>query len=287
MYYGADNAIFNEVWGEQEYARELSRLRHLGWIDRLLHRNASPRGGSINGVHFPNTLSPPFTHQKWTPTLGKNYEFGIGVDYASDLGHQTEESVADARWLVHNGSLQEQITGRNAFDCKLRLPQSVPEDVLQQGQPYNLTSPLSPKARQNGGDIDERSLRNVLDPNAVAEGRQPNPLPTWTSVQLYTHLCYGTVPVMVHYDGQPNKHLREDWWANLWLQPHARALLSIAKARAANVDDVLRVEVYEDFIAQPKWGSRGEVGVWTDKREYVGWDELCPARWDARVFGDV
>jgi len=269
MYYGADNPIFNEIWGEQEYAREVARLKHLPWLDRLLHRaSAKPRGGSISGVRFDNILDPAFTHQKWSPEEGKSYEFGIGIDYASDLGHQTEESVADARWLVHNGSLVEQITERNAFDCKMRLPEALPRDIVAQGPPCSMTSPKAD---------DGLCTKNI---------GHAAPLPTWTSVELYTHLCYGTVPVMLHYDGYTNKHFREDWWNRLWMASHGRALLDIARARAAvSAQEGRLIKTYEEFIEAPRWSGNGEIGAWTDKKSFVGWDELCPAKWDSKVFG--
>ncbi|GIZ44101.1 hypothetical protein CKM354_000731000 [Cercospora kikuchii] len=197
MYHGSDQSIFDTVWGEQEFQREVIRRRHRGWVDRLLNR-AQTTPHHIEGTLVQDPLNPPFTHQTMEHKAGKPDEFGIGLDYFSDLGQQTVNSEDDTQYLVHGYNLTGQIEARpkGLFNCPSRVTGELPEDVLK-------TSP----------------------PSTVKE--------SWSQLPLFTNHCLNTIPVMIHHNG--DKGARSWQWPKTWMQPHARRQFEAILGDESNV----------------------------------------------------
>ena len=299
VYYGSDQSIFAKIWGQQEFQREVIRRRYGGdpnaeqnpgtrrkdsfrgkqrggfWTrvrrfpsskgheaqdeaqDGMLLRKRS--SGNIDALRPFDILSPPFMHEKMEPLDGHPLEFGIGVDYFADLAHQTINSEADVRWLLHNQSLSDQITDRTRWDCKWRLPENgLPKDILS--------------------DESMRILQDVMNGGEEVEGDGVR----WEDQLLYTHLCLGTIPAMIHHNG--DKGARERDWSKPWWQIHSRSVLD-RKNREVESGATMS---WQEYIEQPRIGTGREWGgAWTNTadHEYLRFEQLCPNDWHDELFG--
>lgn len=250
IYGSSDQAIFALIMGEQNYARELKRLQHLTEEEKLLDPElARPRSTNIQGGLFiDNILNPSIGHTPFEPDAAVEYEFGITLDYLSELGHQTMNSDIDkdAQWVTWNDtrSLEEQVNAKaprhGNLDCPLNVPATPPADLLRQPAPFEALS-----ARPGDGGHE-----------------------TWADVPLYTHLCFGTVPVMIHHNG--GKEKREQRWTDLWLQPRAGELLDAQSARRGSASGIRE---WSTFKSKP--GKKSAGGAWTDRGDWLEWNDLC------------
>lgn len=246
LYHGSDQSIFNIIFGQQEYARETLRRRRMGFAQRTWRalsgtERLARAGAVLEGTPVDDVLNPSFTHETMFIEADKEfeYEYGVGLDYTSDLGHQTVNSERDAEWLHHDRLLEPQVQDRNRFDCPLRAKQQLPEDLATGQQP--------------------RQLQVYDGDDALNSG--------WAGVPLYTHLCYGTIPVMIHHNGL--KDARERVWDRLWFQTDAMRSLGPADTSHSTVAGT---PVDSHYLALAH-GGRG--GVWTDTRGPMSWEELC------------
>jgi hypothetical protein len=191
---GSDQGIFQEMLGEQEFQREVMRRKHLSFGDKAkgLKKN---KPTYIEGTLVDDVLNPSFSHKEMEQKGDKSAEFGMGLDYWSDLGQQTLDSEHDGRWLTYNRPVRAQLTQRRLYDCPPRATGRVPDDML------NTTLPRA----------------------AVSDASQFSPMRGWDEIGLYTNVCLDTIPVMIHHNGV--KKRRDDAWPQLWLQPHARRLI--------------------------------------------------------------
>jgi hypothetical protein len=249
IYLGSDQAHFVNMFGMQEYVREMLRVRYLsyGFVNRLSHLFSSPKPATSyqQGAFIDNILDPSFTHEKFSPEPGKQYDFGIGLDYFSDLGHQTMNSDIghDSQWLTYanatSASLQEQV---------LRSGHRAPEDCPLQYMPSQL-------------------------PSDIARSRPPLPASnsrtySWTDVSLYTHLCLGTLPVMIHQNGE--KSDRDNKWPRLWVNTHSRELWDIARSQTLNHSD-------SEGLPWAKGGRAGDSWIYkgSQEGEWLKWESIC------------
>ena len=238
LYHGSDQSIFNIIFGQQEYRREGLR-RESGAQSSDTARPETSRT-MLEGTVINDVLNPSFTHEIFVPDPGVNYEYHIGLDYHSDLGHQTVNSELDARYLRHDRDLPTQIDGRNDFDCPLHSPFPFPADVLASKNPYH-------------------SLGTTHELYDLG----------WPSVPLYSHLCYGTIPVLIHHNGDKSARGRD--WDKLWLQPELPAFL----AAQARLGETRSGEETKDYAASEV--RRRDAGAWIGGTEFVAWDVFCPA----------
>lgn len=196
-HHGSDQSIFHEIWGEQEFQREVMRRRHLS-LSAKAKGMTKGKPTMIEGVYVEDRLNPPFTHEPAEEKPGKPDEFGIGVDYWSDLGQQTANSEGDGRWIRYNRPVAEQSAQRQLFDCPAHMSGHIPHDIL------NTTVPRA----------------------AVSDASQFSPLRGWDEVPLYTNVCLDTIPVMIHHnDPATSVRQRRELWGRLFFQPHARGLM--------------------------------------------------------------
>ncbi|RFU78459.1 hypothetical protein TARUN_3706 [Trichoderma arundinaceum] len=240
-YHGSDQSIFVEMFGEQEYYREIMRRHHRTGVDDVLDKVIPGRAGStppptnVQNAPVVDRLEPDFTHQQYNKTHipEKPFEFGMALDYWSLLGHQTSNAITDARYIRHNRTLKEQIGKRGIFDCTpktdlLPLPHDLPNN---QALPW-------------------------------LNGSLPN---QWEAMPLYTEICIGTVPVMIHHNSVEKFH-RERQWDQTWWHGRARMLLEERRKGGA-------VQLAD--------------GIPTDKGTVVKWEELCPKTEEKELFRDV
>lgn len=201
MYHGSDQSVFNIIIGEQEYQREVVRRRYLSSIDKARgKKKVAPT--YIEGTKVDDPLNPKFVHEPMKAEAGKSYEFGMGLDYFSDLGQQTVNSEEDARWIRYDSDFEEQIGEQTLFECSSKLTPGLPEDMSRLRGPFDSVS---------------------------AEGFEGGRPSSWTEIPLYSNICLNTIPVMIHHNG--DKDAREHSWPELWIQPHARKMLAATENR--------------------------------------------------------
>ncbi|KAI9712173.1 MAG: hypothetical protein M1828_001734 [Chrysothrix sp. TS-e1954] len=239
IYHGSDQSIFNKLFGEQEYMREVMRLDSVSWLATIFHpfTRRKPSKSVIQGAVIDNILDPSFTHEQWSlPSSERSdkraREFGIFLDYSSDIGHQTVNSETDTRWLNFSQSpLEEQVHDRNDFDCPMNVPREIPHDISGSDAPF-----------QESGS-------------------------SWSDLNLYTHLCFGTIPVLVHHNG--DKGRRETDWNQMWYTRKSQELFEGQQTLASASTDPSQ--------------SRTP-GARTINKDFLSWSQLCPKEWDADVF---
>lgn len=237
-YQGSDQSIFVEMFGEQEFHREVMRRHHRtfydDWLDKIIpgRAGAKPPPTEIMGAPVLDRLNPDFPHQEFDPTYlpDKPYEFGISIDYWSLLGHQTSNADADGRYIRHNKPLGPQVGPQRMFDCVAKAP--MPEDLPRKG--------------------------GVLD-------LLPGHKESWETLPLYSEICVGTVPVMIHHNNINKKHIENDW-DQPWWHGYSRQLIEKRREQGATL-----------FTK----------GIMTDTGKAMKWDQLCPTEYDEELFRDI
>jgi hypothetical protein len=186
---GSDQAIFHAILGEQEFQREVMRRRY---------GEHARRSTKVGDVVVEDVLDPAFPHEVLEEKGDRQDEFGIGIDYFSDLNMQTTDNDDDGRWLAYNQPIEEQLLSRprQRMSCTPRVSGVLPWEVL------NSTS--LPRA-------------------AVSDASQFSPFRGWDEIPLYTNVCLDTIPVVVSHTG--SEHERQRDWPEVWLQPHGRRLI--------------------------------------------------------------
>ena len=235
-YHGSDQSIFVEMMGEQEFHREVMRRHHRGFMDPVLDKIIADRSGAdleptqIMGVPISDRLNPAVTHEYHDPTYipGKPFEFGIGIDYWSALGHQTSNAEFDLRYIRHDKPIEPQVGYQGMFDC--------PAKTLM------------------AEDLPSGPLTHLKD--------EPN---RWETMPLYTEICIGAIPVMIHHNSI-DKRQRETQWDRTWWHGRSRALLEMQRSRGA-----------------PQLTQ----GIPTGSGEWLTWEELCPRSVEPELFRDV
>ncbi|RCI12642.1 hypothetical protein L249_1239 [Ophiocordyceps polyrhachis-furcata BCC 54312] len=228
-YRGSDQSIFVEMFAEQEAWRELLRRKSRSGWDAALDMLIADRPGSdppptrLMTEPIPDRLSPPFPHQKFEPsTVSTASELGIVLDYWSQLGFQTSNAEFDTRFLRHAEPLPPQAGRTGLFDCPARNtppPDDLPSDT---------------------------SILRIL-----AEEDKDGTRPSWKTMPLYTDLCTGSVPVMIHHNSV-DKSWRERSWDQTWWHGRSRALLERRRRDGAQMSFAV------------------------EKNRVMTWEELCP-----------
>lgn len=231
-YRGSDQSIFVEMFGRQEFHREVMRRVHRRRIDNIFDAIIPGRAGSwphpnkLWGITIDDPLNPPFPHEEVDPGYlpGQPYEFGIGIDYWSLLIHDTSNAKNDARYIRLDESFTEQVGARTMFDCKAKPPH-----------------------------LDNIPRGGVLD---LMPGRD------WSNMPMYTEICLGVVPAMIHHNSV-DKYQIEIQWNQTWWYGHARRLLE------------LRRQEQLPMLVE---------GVPTSRGTFMKWDDLCPADYDEELY---
>ena len=183
---GSDQYIFSHIYGDQSVWREAVR------------RDAG------SGTADPNKAGWPQEHfdevrRKAAAREDKNFEFGIGVDFGSEIGLNTVFAEDDTEWVHFNeqGALRQAQLSRNIPAAKQRLT--------------NVSTDIS----------------NTLPPFWTFTGETGVPRWTaWDTVPLLADVYTGIVPAVIHHNAHRNglKSRREEWWDKMWFFPHARTL---------------------------------------------------------------
>jgi hypothetical protein len=250
-----DQMVLAQLYGTQEYVRELERRRttsHLKeWFRNML---GISKASNITNVHV--SLEP-----------GQRYEFGIGVDYESQLFFTMKRSRNDVEWIKYNNISQvSSVQARHEVPREVRL--TLPTDIQA-----NASNPFIQPVR---AEIEgaKPAFNESID-------TLPSPLnKTWDNLPLMTNAHSAAVPAIAHLNGDPK--LRPDWWSNMWYYPWSRALLRkymrSSRGRLASQSSLLGGSDW--------WDTRGGMGgVWTNYDEWMDFEELCSG-FEEKLFDD-
>ncbi|CZR58143.1 uncharacterized protein PAC_08034 [Phialocephala subalpina] len=249
--------IFSQIFGEQEYARTLS-LASAGngpskWRSWLMAVLSKPHNPSVN---------PP----NITLNAEKQYEFGIGLDHFSWIFQVMNNSAEDVRFVRFNHpsviASPSRISAK-AFKNPIRLS----SDLSLAPPPFfqNQISAANP-------DPPLTELDNMHDDTAL-----------WTDIELSTNVIVpgSSVPASLNFHG--SEYLLDGvMWEKMWFHPNARALM---RQYIRSPDGPLAASAAAEG-GDKWWDLRGgKGGFWTDRGEWLEWNEVCGA-FDDKVFGD-
>ncbi|OBT95053.1 hypothetical protein VE01_07356 [Pseudogymnoascus verrucosus] len=257
--------LYSEIFGDQELKREKVRRDSLGpisafkeWLIRNNPKNDPQTLLGIEKLDLTNTGS----------ANNNNPDFGIGLDYSSSIFQVLDNSVDDIQFVTFNHPTIVNSPSRISAS-KFSQPIYLPQDLNSTAPPFKLHStPVQ-------GPVSDLPLLEV--------DKLPVNKP-WADVALATNIIVpGTeIPSSMSLFGAGTPGLEDKWWKKMWYQPKARALMRrymrsytghIAAEAAARGG-----EYWWDFR-----GGKG--GIWTDKGEFLEWQEVC-GQYDEAVFGD-
>ncbi|KXG46555.1 uncharacterized protein PGRI_054110 [Penicillium griseofulvum] len=239
-----DHLALTQMYGRQEVVRELERRRTGNDFQELLYRMVGiSDAANITGLRL-------------RLETGRRYEFGIGVDFESQLFFNQIMSRKDVEWVKFGN-----ITKMSALQMEHGVPREhrllLPQDIA------SLPNPFIQSRFAN-----ESTQRPVW--NATLD-KLPNPRErTWHNISLMTNVHSASVPVLAHLNGDPK--LRNTWWENMWFFPWGRALLRKYVRDSHGFD-----AAQSSLLGGQDWlevrGGRG--GVWTDDENWITLSEVC------------
>lgn len=248
--FGSDQYIFSHIFGDQEVWREVARRDGL--------RNDSLATTSHNDKRAHDRFDPKHLAKVRAKAAGQRdgtFEFGIGVDYGSEIVLNTVFAEDDTDWLVfsNHSQLEEVQRHRNIQDEHQRSNE-LSADIATAPLPFSSLT-------------EDDELRST----------------EWEDVSLFTDVWTGITPAVIHNNAHRDglKSLRETSWPRIWFHTHARALL-----RAYIDAPVAAVAVSEDDdgSTQREWwptetkkgGARnGLSGLGSDGDGWIPFDDMC------------
>lgn len=258
-----DQFVFAEIFGEQEYQRETQRLSTQGTGGRWYEWLSNALGASDSPLAANQTIN------NMTVIPGRRYEFGIGLDYTSEMFQTMTHSANDIKFLTYNDTtvfsdIMAQHPNLKAF------PSVPPMDIQYAHGPLWYSSP---------GNHSSDSEDRILLPHSNKLDNLPERL-DWFEVPLGTNLYAGTIPSLLHING--DKSPLDDWWPSMWYHPYGRALVR-RFIRSTQTRQAARAAAAG---GQTWWDMRGgRGGVWTDTGSWMSWGEVCKKTEDD-VFQD-
>ncbi|PQE03293.1 Legume-like lectin family protein [Rutstroemia sp. NJR-2017a BBW] len=243
--------IFSQILGEQEYQRTIyqeSQLPKSKWNSWL----TSKLGQSTN--------MPAVKPKNMTTILGRNYEFGIGLDYYSSIFQVMNNSADDVRFVKFSTPsliISPSKHAASTFKDLLHLP----PDLNFSASPFALHTVSTKIPDPPFNEIDAL----LPDPNNTS----------WNDVNLATNVIVpgSSVPATLNFHGdQSTMDLLDEWWPKIWFQEHGRALL---RQYMRSPDGPIAAEAAADG-GDRWWDLRGgKGGVWTGRGEWLEWREVC------------
>ncbi|KAL8991766.1 MAG: hypothetical protein Q9169_007667 [Polycauliona sp. 2 TL-2023] len=258
-----DQFVFAEIFGEQEYQRESQRLSSQGTGGRWYEWLSNALGASDSPLAANQTIN------NMTVVPGRRYEFGIGLDYTSEMFQTMTHSADDIMFLAYNdSSIFPEIIEQNP-NLKA-IPPIPPMDVQYAHGPLWYSSP---------GNRSQDTKNGILLPHSDNLDNLPERL-DWFDIPLGTNLYAGTIPALLHING--DKSPLDDWWPSMWYHPYGRALVR-RFIRSTQTQQAARAAAAGGQTWWDKRGGRG--GVWTDNGVWMSWAEVCKGTEDD-VFQD-
>ncbi|KAF2740717.1 hypothetical protein EJ04DRAFT_163919 [Polyplosphaeria fusca] len=244
--FGSDQKILSEIFGDQEFQREVMRERHQSSWQRFSGWATGKR--SILDSH---STRHPRERRKGQPD-----EFGIGLDYASLIGHPTVFCEEDSEWLRHSDA--EHITKASA-DRGVDPPRikELATDVSESQPPFLTMVPTGQHAEDQ----------------------------MWREVPLYSNVWTSVVPGLIHHNAHRDglKKLRKTAWDRMWYFEGLRWLYNSTVAGPSGP-----VAVVDDASGKRQaWWSptRNKGGAESDKGKWLSWAHLC-GEYEGELFRD-
>ncbi|EGX93062.1 hypothetical protein CCM_04434 [Cordyceps militaris CM01] len=275
----SDQALFGDVMGDQELWREW--MRHLG----------STWDGAVA------ESAPSSLHRDVRPIVraalqGKNFEFGIGLDYGFATIPPTCSAEEDGYFVRLNDHEQVEAESEKA---------GVVDGVRVRGVPSELAAPNSNAASSSPSSA-------ARDDDDAATYRDPLRDIAWGDVPLYTDFFFGTTPVGIHHNAYVDnlKAWRvEHWWERMWFYPQLRRLVSshlILPQTGSGVRPLVRMpalaadgtevvymppasETHEKVVTVFEPAADGGEATFSP----ISWDGICQKGkkpWFEELFGD-
>lgn len=265
----SDQALLGEVIGDQELWREWIRSLGSTW-------DGSSSESKLSGL--PKDVRPVAR----AAMQGKNFEFGIGLDYSFSTIPPTCSAEEDGYFVKLNDHKQVEHESEKA---------GVVDSIRVTGVPSELASKHSTS--------DTRETTNYRDPlEDIA----------WGDVPLYTDFYFGTTPVGIHHNAYVNnlKSWRiENWWEQMWFHPQLRKLVSshlILPQSGSSVRPITRMSSIssdgQDVVYMPPASEKHDKvvtvfepakGGESAKFPPITWDGICQkgkTPWFDELFGD-
>lgn len=220
---GSDQHIFNDIFGEQQYQREVIRQRHQSLPSRLLDWSRR-----LIGTNTPLLTDENPEHVLMDELPGHPLEFGIGLDYALEIAHSMVFSEFDGRLLTFNDT-QLLIENQSGLDTPSPpRATSLPMDIATSTfLPFEGLEMLPPDS---------------LDPPAPQD---------WSHIRLWTNMWTANIPVTLHMNGF--KGQRKMIWEEMWYRKRAKEML-MARAFLGGLT------AYDEAIAAKD--EQGETMTW-------------------------
>jgi hypothetical protein len=248
--------IFSKIFGEQEYQRDLEYTSSLSTAAKFF---------SWFATSFTNSPKPSVQRPNITLHAGKTYEYGIGLDYASSIFQVMNNSAEDIRFVkFDHPSVIASPSKLSASSFK--NPIHLPPDLSLTPPPFSQHEVSTPNP-----DPPITALDNIEDKNTP-----------WSDVELATNVIVpgSSVPASLNFHG--SESLISQIWEKMWFYKHARALM---RQYIRSPDGPIAAEAAAAG-GDRWWDLRGgKGGVWTDRGEWLEWNEVCGA-FDEEVFGD-
>ncbi|KAJ6106131.1 hypothetical protein N7512_009648 [Penicillium capsulatum] len=239
-----EHRALTQMFGRQEVVRELERRQTVNrakdWFYNLLGLSDASNLTGVN-IHL---------------EAGHRYEYGIGVDYGSQLFFNQLFSINDVEWIRLNNITRATFLQRNhGVPRETRL--LIPQDVASLHSPFNQTRFLK-----------EHTTRPAY--NATLD-KLPSPREhSWYNLPLMANAHSFSVPVLVHLSA--DRKLHNSWWEQLWFFPWGRALLR-KYVRSSQGFDAAQSSL---LGGQEWWDMRGgRGGLWTDDENWITISEVC------------
>lgn len=293
---GLDQNILARIWGEQNYVREYTRFHNepLGTespdhsssppSQRHLGENQNPQKRSLG---YPDDKPNP-VRKIFHPQNDTNYEFGIGLDYGSELSLPTVFAEYDADWL----SFSNETSLSKAFKAQNVTHPGATR--LQQDIAALPVAPFASLVRKPQLSADEEEPQTKKDLREFAKNA------TWNDVGLFTNLWTGITPAIVHHNAWRDglKDRRRTTWEKMWFQPYARDLLDawVARQQAQSGGGERSKGKFgerqhdSEVLVETKGPSTARgLGAKTDNDEegnWASWRDLCGDEQQKEVFRD-
>lgn len=191
--------LLEQTFGEQEYVRELDRQTTTpSWLVRL---------GEIAGI----IDKPDISQATMKVVPGKRYDYGIGLDYKSQLFFSIAHSQGDIEWVRYDNLTQmthAQVMHFVPRETRINLPL----DVADSANPFaprpqsTLPKPVTPPFNSTWDTL----------PNF-----QHN---SWRTIPLVTNVHSASVPALLQMNGVDTVR-NPFWWGMMWYPPFSRSLL--------------------------------------------------------------
>ncbi|KEF57742.1 uncharacterized protein A1O9_05662 [Exophiala aquamarina CBS 119918] len=265
---GSDQASFNDVFGQQEYYRELVRERHLATLQRLIARVNRVFG--LEDERSKMVLSANSTLFPTSDTANSDdYEFHLGPDYLGELTMTIDGRPEDLAWHSHS---KPEDAARWSIEKGIPPPVRVtnlPDDIARAVPPFSIPKAWKSAKHNNSTQTDDDNDDERTREEATLAQR------SWSSVPLYTHLYTGVVPSTIHFN-LPKHNMNTDW-DKMWMFPRLREQLS---ARVLAPRAPVAVMPEQKGIRRQRWWSSidSKGGMMAENAStplWLSWETLC------------